>query len=103
MELSFEILANYDQLVKMQGKLEQFKNEYDSVCKKLATENVAPLLMQSIQKDIDNVSNGISSLSAKIIDATKSINASSSSDLQSLSGNASDAIRAIGYPLAELI
>lgn len=101
MELSFEILANYDQLVKMQGKLEQFKNEYDSVCKKLATENVAPLLMQSIQKDIDNVSNGISSLSAKIIDATKSINASSSSDLQSLSGNASDAIRAIGLAADE--
>lgn len=101
MELSFEILANYDQLVKMQGKLEQFKNEYDSVCKKLDTENVAPLLMQSIQKDIDNVSNGISSLSAKIIDATKSINASSSSDLQSLSGNASDAIRAIGLAADE--
>lgn len=101
MELSFEILANYDQLVKMQGKLEQFKNEYDSVCKKLATENVAPLLMQSIQKDIDNVSNGISSLSAKIIDATKSINASSSSDLQSLSGNVSDAIRAIGLAADE--
>lgn len=101
MELSFEILANYDQLVKMQDKLEQFKNEYDSVCKKLATENVAPLLMQSIQKDIDNVSNGISSLSAKIIDATKSINASSSSDLQSLSGNASDAIRAIGLAADE--
>lgn len=101
MELSFEILANYDQLVKMQGKLEQFKNEYDSVCKKLATENVAPLLMQSIQEDIDNVSNGISSLSAKIIDATKSINASSSSDLQSLSGNASDAIRAIGLAADE--
>lgn len=101
MELSFEILAKYDQLVKMQGKLEQFKNEYDSVCKKLATENVAPLLMQSIQKDIDNVSNGISSLSAKIIDATKSINASSSSDLQSLSGNASDAIRAIGLAADE--
>lgn len=101
MELSFEILANYDQLVKMQDKLEQFKNEYDSVCKKLATENVAPLLMQSIQKDIDNVSNGISSLSAKIIDATKSINASSSSDLQSLSGKASDAIRAIGLAADE--
>ena len=101
MELSFEILANYDQLVKMQGKLEQFKNEYDNVCKKLATENVAPLLMQSIQKDIESVSNGISSLSAKIIDATKSINASSSSDLQSLSGNASDAIRAIGLAADE--
>lgn len=101
MELSFEILANYDQLVKMQGKLEQFKNEYDNVCKKLATENVAPLLMQSIQKDIENVSNGINSLSAKIIDATKSINASSSSDLQSLSGNASEAIKAIGLAADE--
>lgn len=101
MELSFEIIAKYDQLVKMQSKLAQFNDEYNRVYKELATTNVAPLMFKSIQSDIDKTSESIKTLVPNIINAVKSINSSSASDLQILSGNTSDALKAIGAAATE--
>lgn len=101
MELSFEIIAKYDQLVKMQSKLAQFNDEYNRVYKELATTNVAPLMFKSIQNDIDKTSESIKTLVPNIINAVKSINSSSASDLQILSGNTSDALKAIGAAATE--
>lgn len=63
MELSFDILAKYDQLDEAIKRLEKFEREMDSAYKMAKTQYVPPQFFESIQNDIDKASDSVKRMS----------------------------------------
>ena len=64
MELSFDILAKYDQLDEAIKRLEKFEREMDSAYKMAKTQYVPSQYFESIQNDIDKASDSVKRFSA---------------------------------------
>lgn len=101
MELSFEILAKYEQIEAAKKRVEQFEGEYDRMLKLMRTEDVKPIVFEAIQNDIDKTRAAVKNMQVGIVDAVKSLSTTSPSEFNALSGSLAGAMNLIEKSVAQ--